>query len=137
MPRQIRKLAFAGLVISAFAAGALMLGAPMAQAEEATPELPVSGPGAPAQDSCLRIESIRGFESIDDTIAVFTEGGRRRFKVTFIGLCPELDFAWAIKVESHGMMCLSRGDVIGFADDDIIHARCVVDTVEYLPPKAE
>ena len=123
------------------AATFLVLGAACAhapaQAEGETPELTPSGPGAPTQDSCLRIESIRGFEAIDDTIAVFTEGGRRRFKVTFIGVCPELDFAWAIKVDSHGMMCLSKGDVISFADDTIIHASCVVDSVEFLPPKPE
>lgn len=122
-------------------AGALfLLGAACAsvptQAEDA-PELTPSGPGAPAEDSCLRVESIRGFEAIDDLTAVFTEGGRRRFKVTFVGICPGLDFAWAIKVDSHGMMCLSKGDTISFADDDIIHASCMVDSVEYLPPKAE
>lgn len=131
MTKTPRFLAAALLVLGAACANA------PAQAENDTPELTPSGPGAPAEDSCLRIESIRGFEAIDDTIAVFTEGGRRRFKVMFRGGCPGLDFAWAIKVDSHGMMCLSKGDVISFADDDIIHASCVVDSVEYLPPKAE
>ncbi|HRE61036.1 MAG TPA: DUF6491 family protein [Micropepsaceae bacterium] len=131
MTKTPRFLAAALLVLGAACANA------PAQADDDTPELTPSGPGAPAEDSCLRIESIRGFEAIDDTIAVFTEGGRRRFKVMFRGGCPGLDFAWAIKVDSHGMMCLSKGDVISFADDDIIHASCVVDSVEYLPPKAE
>lgn len=104
-------------------------------AAEATPELPVSGAGAPAEDNCLRVASINDFDAIDDRTAVFREGVSRRFKVTFFGICPALDFATAIKVESRGMMCLSTGDSISFIGPDIIHPDCVIDAIEYLPPE--
>ena len=90
----------------------------------------------PKRSSCAFVRQIDNFKEIDDYTAIIETSPNRRFKVTFVNSCREMRWAHFARVEARPGICLSPGDKIvvgrhGFAD------RCVVRSVEALPPKGQ
>ena len=90
----------------------------------------------PKRSSCAFVRQIDNFKEIDDYTAIIETSPNRRFKVTFVNSCREMRWAHFARVEARPGICLSPGDKIvvgrhGFAD------RCVVGSVEALPPKGQ
>lgn len=90
----------------------------------------------PKRSSCAFVRQIDNFKEIDDYTAIIETSPSRRFKVTFVNSCRELRWAHFARVEARPGICLSAGDRIvvgrhGFAD------RCVIRTIEPLPPKGQ
>jgi len=87
------------------------------------------------KNSCVFVDQIYNFKEIDDYSAIIQTSPSRSYKVTFFNSCREMRWALFARVEARPGICLSKGDKIivgrnGFGD------RCVIDTVEALPPKA-
>lgn len=111
---------------AALVCGAVALSAP-AIANDQTPK---------PRSNCAFVKQIDNFKEIDDYSAIIETSPSRRFKVTFVNSCREMRWAHFARVESRPGICLSPGDKIivgrhGFAD------RCVIRTVEALPPKGQ
>ena len=109
-----------------FAAGSVLAFAAPILADDA-PQKPRS--------SCAFVSQIDNFKEIDDYSAIISTSPNRRYKVTFFNSCREMRWAIFARVEARPGICLSKGDAIivgrhGFRD------RCVIDSIEALPPKA-
>ncbi len=96
---------------------------------------PAMADAPPPARPCPFVSQIDNFKEIDDYSAIIETGPSRRYKVTFANSCREMRWALFARVEARPGICLSAGDKIvvgrhGFAD------RCVINTIEQLPPKA-
>ncbi len=100
----------------------------------AGPALAEDAPQKP-RSSCAFVSQIDDFKELDDYSAIISTSPSRRYKVTFFNSCREMRWAIFARVDARPGICLSKGDAIvvgrhGFQD------RCVIDSIEALPPKA-
>lgn len=83
---------------------------------------------------CAFVKQINNFTAVDDRTAIIETSPWRRYKVTFFNTCRELKWAWSIRIDARPGICLTPGDTL-IVGRDGIPERCVIQTIEALPPK--
>ena len=93
-------------------------------------------------NSCIIVRAIHNWTDVDERTAILETGPGQRYRVTFWAPCREMRNSAFARLERTGSMCLSRGDVVVFGEDPPmafqrtgISERCVIDSIEKLPPR--
>ena len=92
------------------------------------------------QQPCLRIGQVYSFEPLaGNSSLIVTDRQRRAYKLSFIGICNDLQFNTTLAFRSHGtgqLSCLARGDQVLSPQAAGPPDRCVIQKIEtYTPPK--
>jgi hypothetical protein len=100
------------------------------------------GPQSKAAAPCLRMDQIDSFMPIkgNDKAVIVVDKFRRRYKLTFTGICGGLDYNMGVGIHSRGvggLSCVSRGDEVISKDPGSFNGRCPVDRVELYTPVME
>ena len=91
-------------------------------------------PAFSADDHCVFVRSIDGFNVIDDSTLIIHTGPSQDYRVNLFGPCIGLRWAETIAIDSRdGMLCWPSNNHIIFSDSGI-KRRCAVDTVLKMAP---
>lgn len=98
---------------------------------------PPSGP-PPSQDPpCLRQRNIYSFDTVTGNRSlVVTDIARKRYRLNFVGVCPNLQFNIGLAFQSRGvgtLACIQQGDVV-YQNDPVGIGQCIVRDVQYQTP---
>ena len=102
----------------------------------------VTPAGAQPRRDCLRINQIDSFSPIrgNERARVVIDTFRNRYKVSFIGVCQDIDFNGAIQIRSNsnfGLSCVERGDRVISRSFAGWRDRCTISQVERYTPAME
>ena len=86
---------------------------------------------------CAFVDQIDNFQYLDEKSAILETSPSKRFKVTFFNTCRELRWAIFARVEARPGICLAKGDKIIVGRDHGAAERCIIDSIEALPPKIQ
>jgi hypothetical protein len=84
---------------------------------------------------CVFVSQIDHFQYVDDKSAILETSPDKRFKVTFFNSCRELRWAIFARVEARPGICLAKGDKIVVGRVHGIEERCIIDSIEAMPPR--
>lgn len=84
---------------------------------------------------CVFVSQIDHFQYVDDKTAILETSPSKRFKVTFFNTCRELRWAVFARVEARPGICLSKGDKIVIGRTHSMEERCIIDSIESMPPR--
>ncbi len=86
-----------------------------------------------ASGACLQYGSIYNFKALDDKTLIVEDEVHNKFKVSLLGVCPELTFKEGIGFKTFGphmaLTCVSGGDSIVTRDAGIGGQRCPIRSV--------
>jgi len=86
-----------------------------------------------AANACLRYGNIYNFNALDDKTLIVEDDFHNRFKISLMGVCPQLTFKEGIGFKSFGpqmaLTCVSSGDDIVTRDPGIGGQRCPIRSV--------
>jgi Family of unknown function (DUF6491) len=99
-----------------------------------TPSPAAEEPAKPSTP-CVFVSQIDHFQYVDDKSAILETSPNKRFKVTFFSACRELRWAIFARVEARPGICLAKGDKIVVGRTHGIEERCVIDSIEAMPPR--
>jgi hypothetical protein len=120
----MRYLLTAVLVTGIFAASA-------ATAQNTRPAPP------PAEKACLRPAQLYDYQPVPGNRAiVVTDLGRKRYRLTFMGTCRDLQYHIGLRFKTFGaggLSCVSRGDQI-LMNDPVNPNPCIVQSIDYQTP---
>ena len=102
----------------------------------------VTPASAQPRRDCLRINQIDSFSPIrgNERAMVVIDKFRNRYKVSFIGVCQDIDFNGAIQIRSNsnfGLSCVERGDRVISRSFAGWRDRCTISQVERYTPAME
>jgi hypothetical protein len=83
---------------------------------------------------CLFVSQIDHFQYVDDKTAILETSPNKRFRVTFFSTCREMRWAVFARVEARSGICLAKGDKIVAGHGLGGEERCMIETIEALPP---
>jgi len=119
------------LLTAAFLTGALLSTEIAAIAQPAPP------PPPPAERACLRPAQIYDYHPVPGNRAiVITDLARKRFRLTFMGTCRELQYHIALRFKTFGtggLSCVGRGDQVQM-NDPVNPNPCIVQSIDYQTP---
>ncbi len=91
----------------------------------------------PAEKACLRPGEIYDYQPVPDNRAiVITDLAHRHYRLTFMGICRNLEYHIALKFKTFGvggLSCVSRGDQIQMRDP-VTTTPCIVKSIDYQTP---
>jgi hypothetical protein len=95
-----------------------------------------------ASSTCLEYGNIYNFNALDDRTLIVEDYSHNKFKVSLMGVCPELPFKEGIGFKSFGphmmLTCVSSGDDIVTHSFGIGRQRCPIRSVTaYTPDMAK
>lgn len=118
------------LLTGAFLTGAL-LSPDMAAIAQPAP------PPPPAEKACLRPAQIYDYHPVPGNRAIIiTDLARKRFRLTFMGTCHELQYHIALRFKTFGvggLSCVGRGDQVQL-HDPVNPNPCIVQSIDYQTP---
>lgn len=116
------------LLAAALVTGTLAASAAMAQGPRSAPP--------PAEKACLR-PALYDYQPVPGNRAiVVTDLARKRYRLTFMGTCRDLQFHIGLRFKTFGaggLSCVSRGDQI-LMNDPVNPNPCIVQSVDYQTP---
>jgi hypothetical protein len=124
------------LIATAFVAlsGMTLSGAALAQ-----PASPALSP--PAQPVCLQIGQVYDFQTVPGNRSLIViDRFRHKYKLSFMGVCQDLQFNFGLGFRSHGsgrLSCITKGDDVIANDPAIPFHTCPVQKVEAYTPDME
>jgi hypothetical protein len=92
-----------------------------------------------AAEPCLRLDNISGWTTPNDKTLIVENYQHQKFKLTFMGSCPNLKYHEKLGFKVFGgtrLSCLTRGDSV-IQRDVIGPARCPISKVELYTPEME
>jgi hypothetical protein len=97
---------------------------------------------AMASSPCLQFGSIYNFKALDDKTLIVEDDFHNKFKLSLMGVCPELPFKEGIGFRSFGphmaLTCVGAGDDIVTREAGIGHERCPIRSITaYMPDMAK
>jgi hypothetical protein len=91
----------------------------------------------PDEKACLRPAEIYDYSPVPGNKAIIiTNLARKRYRLTFMGTCYNLQYHIALRFKTFGagrLTCVSRGDQAQIRDP-VTPAPCIVQSVEYQTP---
>ena len=94
-------------------------------------------PPPPAEKACLRPAQIYDYHPVPGNRAiVITDLARKRFRLTFMGTCRELQYHIALRFKTFGvggLSCVGRGDQVQL-NDPVNPNPCIVQSIDYQTP---
>ncbi len=95
-----------------------------------------------ASGACLEYGNIYNFQTLDDKTLIVEDNFHHKFKVSLLGVCPELTFKEGIGFKSFGphmaLDCVSSGDSIVTRNFGTGRQRCPISSVvPYTPDMAK
>ncbi|MBP6011855.1 MAG: hypothetical protein KBA31_06470 [Alphaproteobacteria bacterium] len=87
-----------------------------------------------ATTPCVFVSQIDHFQYVDDKTAILETSPNKRFRVTFFNACRELRWAVFARIEARPGTCLAAGDKIVSGHGPGSEERCMIETIEQLPP---
>lgn len=103
--------------------------------------LPVlAQPPAPPR-ACLQVGRVYDFQpNRDNRSLIVTDSLRKKYKVTLLGICPDLKYRLSLGFHSRGtgsLQCLAPGDEVVMRREAGIGGRCPIKSIEYYTPEME
>jgi hypothetical protein len=99
--------------------------------------VPALAQGAPAERACLRQAQIYDYQPAPGNRAiVVTDLSRKRYRLTFMGICHDLQYHIGLRFKTFGtggLSCVSRGDQIQM-NDPVNPNPCIIQSVDYQTP---
>lgn len=94
-------------------------------------------PPPPQEPPCLRQRNIYDFNTVPGNRSlIVTDLSRRRYRLNFIGVCPNLQFNITLAFQSRGvgtLSCIQKGDAV-YQNDPVGFGQCIVRDVQYQTP---
>ena len=91
-------------------------------------------PSAPQEPPCLRQRNIYDFKTVPGNRSlIVTDLSRRRYRLNFMGVCPNLQFNVTLAFQSRGvgtLACIQKGDAV-YQNDPVGFGQCIVHDVQY------
>lgn len=96
-----------------------------------------SAPPPPAEKACLRPVQIYDYQPAPGNKAIIvTTLDRKRYRLTFMGTCHDLQYHIGLRFKTFGvggLSCVGRGDQIQM-NDPVNPNPCIVQSVDYQTP---
>jgi len=95
---------------------------------------------ANADRPCLQYGWIYNWKAISDKTLMVEDYHHRKFRLSMIGMCNNLQFHEALQFKSRGALslsCLQPGDEVISRDFGIGPSRCAITRIEYYTPEME
>jgi len=112
-----------------------------ALAASALAAVPARAADAPAAPVCLEIGQVYDFKPVPGNRSLIViDRARKKYKVGFMGICPDLQFNLGLGFKSFGtgrLSCLAKGDYVIARDPAVPMNRCPIKTVEAYTPAME
>jgi hypothetical protein len=96
----------------------------------------IAQPAPPPGPACLQPINFYSFQPVPGNRSlVVTDRARKRYRLTFMGPCNNLDYHLALRFKTFGsnLSCVSRGDSV-YVRDVATPGQCVIKSVEYQTP---
>lgn len=95
-------------------------------------------PAPPPQDPpCLRQRNIYSFDTVPGNRSlVVVDLARKRYRLNFLGVCPNLQFNITLAFQTRGvgtLACVQQGDAV-YQNDPTGFGQCIVRDVQYQTP---
>lgn len=95
-------------------------------------------PSAPPQEPpCLRQRNIYSFDTVPGNRSlVVVDLARKRYRLNFMGVCPNLQFNITLAFQTRGvgtLACVQKGDAV-YQNDPVGFGQCIVRDVQYQTP---
>ncbi len=91
----------------------------------------------PDANACLQPINFYSFQPVpgNNRSLVVTDRARKRYRLTFMGPCYNLDYHLALRFKTFGsnLSCVSRGDSV-YVRDVATPGQCVIKSVAYQTP---
>lgn len=121
-------------MIRASAIAAMLL----VSATAALAQPPAPRPSTSPQDPpCLRQRNIYSFDNVPGNRSlIVTDLARKRYRLNFMGVCPNLQFNITLAFQSRGvgtLACIQKGDAV-YQKDPVGIGQCIVRDVQYQTP---
>jgi hypothetical protein len=91
-------------------------------------------PAPPEENACLRPAQIYDYHPVPGNHAIIiTDLARKRYRLTFMGTCHNLQYHIALAFKTHGvgsLSCVARGDEAQL-NDPVTPVPCIVQKIEY------
>ena len=91
-------------------------------------------PPPPQDPPCLRQRNIYDFKTVPGNRSlIVTDLSRRRYRLNFMGVCPNLQFNITLAFQSRGvgtLSCIQKGDAV-YQNDPVGFGQCIVRDVQY------
>jgi Family of unknown function (DUF6491) len=117
--------------------GAFLTGALLSTDMAAIAQPPPPQPPLPAEKACLRPAQIYDYHPVPGNRAiVITDLARKRYRLTFMATCRELQYHIALRFKTFGvggLSCVGRGDQIQM-NDPVNPNPCIVQSIDYQTP---
>jgi hypothetical protein len=98
---------------------------------------PSAPPTSPQDPPCLRQRNIYSFDTVPGNRSlVVTDIARKRYRLNFLGVCPNLQFNVSLAFQSRGvgtLACIDKGDTV-YQNDPVGIGQCIVRDVQYQTP---
>ncbi len=103
----------------------------------AGPALAQPAPPSSSENACLQPINFYSFQPVpgNNRSLVVIDRARKRYRLTFIGPCYNLDYHLALRFKTFGsnLSCVSRGDSV-YVRDVATPGQCVIKSVTYQTP---
>lgn len=97
----------------------------------------VAQPPPPQEPPCLRQRNIYSFDTVPGNRSlVVIDTARKRYRLNFMGPCPNLQFNIALAFQTRGvgtLSCVQKGDAV-YQNDPVGIGQCIVRDVQYQTP---
>jgi hypothetical protein len=118
--------------------GAVLTGAILCTDLAAIAQPPPPPPPAPAAEkACLRPVEIYDYHPVPGNRAIIiTTLARKRYRLTFMGTCRDLQYHIGLRFKTFGvggLSCVGRGDQIQM-NDPVNPNPCIVQSIDYQTP---
>lgn len=94
-------------------------------------------PAPPQEPPCLRQRNIHSFDTVPGNRSlIVTDIARKRYRLNFMGTCPNLQFNFTLAFQSRGvgtLACIRQGDAV-YQNDPVGIGQCIVRDVQYQTP---
>jgi hypothetical protein len=102
------------------------------------PALAQQAPPSSAEKACLQPFNFYSFQPVpgNNRSLVVIDRARKRYRLTFMGPCRNLDFHLALRFKTFGgnLTCVSRGDSVTVRDVASPGQQCIIKSVDFQTP---
>ena len=97
----------------------------------------IAQPPPPQEPPCLRQRNIYSFDTVPGNRSlVVVDLARKRYRLNFMGVCPNLQFNITLAFQTRGvgtLACVQKGDAV-YQNDPVGFGQCIVRDVQYQTP---
>jgi hypothetical protein len=94
-------------------------------------------PTSQQEPPCLRQRNIYSFDTVPGNRSlVVVDTARKRYRLNFMGVCPNLQYNIALAFQTRGvgtLACVQKGDAV-YQNDPAGFGQCIVRDVQYQTP---